>query len=121
SRFSPADDTCRSRWEQMRCSRTAQSRLATAHQRNVCSCEPVSIERRFKQTIVGFMSRTIGIVATACLGLILAHSPTARAEVVCQGGGKKEVAAACSVRVQKDGYYVIDASAEAAADKSSEG
>jgi hypothetical protein len=67
------------------------------------------------------MSRTIAISAIACLGLMLAHSQIARAQIVCQGGGKKEVAAACSVRVQKDSYYVIDASAEATADKSSEG
>jgi hypothetical protein len=67
------------------------------------------------------MSRTIGISAIACVASILAYSQTARAEVVCQGGGKKEVAGACSVRVQKDGYYVIDASAEAIADKASEG
>jgi hypothetical protein len=67
------------------------------------------------------MSRTIGISAIACLALMLAYSQTAWTETVCQGGGKKEVVAACSVRVQKDSYYVIDASAEATADKASEG
>jgi hypothetical protein len=67
------------------------------------------------------MSQTIQISAIACLALMLACSQSARAESVCEGGGKKEVAAACSVRVQKDGYYVIDASAEATADKASEG
>ena len=67
------------------------------------------------------MSPKLGIGAIACLALTLPYSQTARAEIVCQGGGKKEVAAACSVRVQRDSYYVIDASAEASADKSSEG
>lgn len=67
------------------------------------------------------MSRTIVICALACLGAMFAHSQTARAQTACQGGGKKEVAAACSLQVKKDGYYVIDASAEATADKSSEG
>jgi hypothetical protein len=67
------------------------------------------------------MSPTILVSASALLGLMLAQSPTARAENVCQAGGKKEVAAACSIRVEKDRYYVIDASAEAMADKSSEG
>jgi len=61
------------------------------------------------------------ISASTLLGLMLAHSPTARAETVCQAGGKKEVAAACSIRVEKERYYIIDASAEAMADKSSEG
>ena len=66
------------------------------------------------------MSRTLGIRAMACLALVLAYSHV-QAEIVCQGGGKKEIAAACSVRVQRDGYYAIDASAEATADKSSQG
>jgi hypothetical protein len=67
------------------------------------------------------MSPTISISASTLLGLMLAHPTTASAENVCQAGGKKEVAAACSIRVDKDRYYVIDASAEAMADKSSEG
>ncbi len=67
------------------------------------------------------MSPTIQISASVLLGLMLAHSPTASAEVVCQAGGKKEVAAACSIRVEKERYYVIEASAEAMADKASEG
>jgi hypothetical protein len=67
------------------------------------------------------MFRTILISASAALGLMLAHSQTARAETGCQAGGKKEVAAACSIRVDKDRYYIIDASAEAMADKLSEG
>jgi hypothetical protein len=67
------------------------------------------------------MSPTIQISASVLLGLMLAHSPTASAEGVCQAGGKKEVAAACSIRVEKERYYVIEASAEAMADKASEG
>jgi hypothetical protein len=67
------------------------------------------------------MSRAIGIGAIACLALVPGYSKTAQAETACQGGGKKEVAATCVVRVQKDSYYVIEASAEASADKSSEG
>ncbi len=66
------------------------------------------------------MFRTICIFAAACFGLNLANAPIARAETICQGGGKKEVTASCSVRVEKDRYYVIDASAEATADKASE-
>lgn len=67
------------------------------------------------------MSRILRLGAVACLVATLAHPQAARADTACQGGGKKEVAAACSVRVQRDGYYVIDASAEATADKSSDG
>ena len=67
------------------------------------------------------MPRTIEMSAIAYLALMLAHPQSAQAEIACQGGGKKEIAAACSVRVQKDSYYVIEASAEATADKSSEG
>jgi 5,10-methylene-tetrahydrofolate dehydrogenase/methenyl tetrahydrofolate cyclohydrolase len=67
------------------------------------------------------MSPTILLTASALLGLLLGHSQTASAESVCQAGGKKEVAAACSIRVEKERYYVIEASAEAMADKSSEG
>jgi hypothetical protein len=67
------------------------------------------------------MSRTITIFAIPCFASMLADAPVAQAETVCQGGGKKEVVASCSVRVQKDRYHVIDASAEATADKASEG
>ena len=67
------------------------------------------------------MTPIIVVSASALLGFMLTHSPTVRAENVCQAGGQKEVAAACSIRVVKDSYYVIDASAEAMADKSSEG
>lgn len=66
------------------------------------------------------MSLATGLSALACAAAIIAF-PTARAETVCEGGGKKEVAAACSVRVQQAAYYIIDASAEATADKSLEG
>ncbi len=66
------------------------------------------------------MSLASGLGALTCVVAIIAL-PAAHAETVCQSGGKKEVAAACSVRVQKDAYYVIDASAEATADKSMEG
>ena len=67
------------------------------------------------------MSRTIAFSAIPCFALVLAYPQVVRAEIVCQGGGKKEIAAACLVAVQKDSYFVIDASAEATADKSSEG
>lgn len=67
------------------------------------------------------MPRTIVVRAAACLSLLLAYSQPSRAETVCQGGGDKENAAGCSALVQKDGYYVIHASAEATADKSSQG
>ena len=67
------------------------------------------------------MSRVLGIGAGACLGLLLAHSQPVRAQTVCEGGGRKETAAACSALVSKDGYYLIHATAVATADKSSQG
>jgi hypothetical protein len=66
------------------------------------------------------MYRIIGVFAISCFASMLVVSPLARADTVCQGGGNKEVTASCSLRVPKDRYYVIDASAEARADKASE-
>ncbi|MET0657201.1 MAG: hypothetical protein ABW110_03460 [Steroidobacteraceae bacterium] len=63
----------------------------------------------------------ISVRLIACLGLLLAYSQVGLAETLCQGGGNKEIAAACSASPKADGYYVINASAEATADKSSEG
>ena len=67
------------------------------------------------------MSRTLGVRSGACLGLLLFYSQLGQAETVCQGGGDKEIAASCSALIQKAGYYVIHTSAEATADKSSQG
>ena len=61
------------------------------------------------------------IVVGACLGLLLACPPSGSAADLCQAGGDKEIAASCSASVQKEGYYVIQASAEATADKASPG
>ena len=68
------------------------------------------------------MSRALGGVTAACAGLLLAYSQAGWAEKsVCEGGGEKETAAACSAQVQKDGYYVIHATAVATADRSGQG
>jgi hypothetical protein len=52
---------------------------------------------------------------------LLACSQASGAETLCEGGGDKETAASCSAHVEKEGYYLIQASAVATADKSSEG
>ncbi|MET0983868.1 MAG: hypothetical protein ABW034_00535, partial [Steroidobacteraceae bacterium] len=63
----------------------------------------------------------IGIPVGAWFCLLLAYPQPGLAETVCQGGGDKENAGGCSALVQKNGYYVIHASAEATADKSGQG
>ena len=64
------------------------------------------------------MSRALGGVTAACVGLLLYSQAGWADKSVCEGGGEKETAAACSAQVQTDGYYVIYASAVATADKS---